>query len=60
MGSIVLQAFSNRREDGKKLFRAVPMHRHFELSGHPAPQIVTMYTIVTAVICAFCLLPYFR
>ncbi len=60
IGSIVLQAFSKTREGGKKLFRAVPVHRHFELKGHPASQIVSMYTILTIVICAFCLLPYFR
>lgn len=60
IGSIVLQAFSRTREGGKKLFRAVPIHRHYELTGHPPSQIATMYTILTAVICAFCLLPYFR
>lgn len=60
IGSIVLQAFSRTREGGKKLFRAVPIHRHFELTGHPAPQITSMYTILTVVICAVCLLPYFR
>ena len=60
IGSIVLQAFSKTREGGKKLYRAVPIHRHYELTGHPPSQIATMYTILTAVICAFCLLPYFR
>lgn len=58
--SILLQSFSKTREGGKKLFRAVPLHRHFELKGHPASQISTMYAILTAAICAFCLLPYFR
>ena len=58
VGTVILQAFSRKREDGKRLFRAVPIHRHFELSGHPAPQIVSMYAIVTAVLCAVCLLPY--
>jgi len=60
LGSIVLQAFSKTREGGKKLFRAVPIHRHYELTGHPPSQIATMYAILTTVICAFCLLPYFR
>ena len=60
IGSVVLQALSRRREDGKKLFRATPIHRHFELAGHPAPQIVTMYTILTVVLCAICLLPYLK
>ena len=60
IGSVVLQALSRRREDGKKLFRAAPLHRHFELSGHPAPRIVSMYTILTAAISAVCLLFYLR
>ncbi len=60
MGSVALQALSRRREDGKKLFRAAPLHRHFELSGHPAPRIVSMYTILTAAISAVCLLFYLR
>lgn len=59
MGSIVLQAFSRTREGGKKLFRAVPIHRHYEAIGHPPSQIASMYAILTAVICAVCLLPYF-
>ncbi len=59
MGSIVLQAFSRTREGGKKLFRAVPIHRHYEAIGHPPSQIASMYAILTAVICTVCLLPYF-
>ena len=60
IGSIVLQAISKTREGGKKLFRAAPIHRHYELTGHPPSQIVSMYTILTAAICALCLLPYFQ
>ena len=60
LGSVALQALSTTREGGKKLFRAGPVHRHFELQGHPPSQIASMYGILTAVICAFCLLPYFR
>ncbi len=60
LGSVILQAISRRRDDGRRLFRAVPIHRHFELSGQPAPKIAAMYTIVTAVLCAVCLLLYLR
>ena len=60
LGSVGLQALSKTREGGKKLFRAVPVHRHYELLGHPPSQIVSMYSILTVVICAFCLLPFFR
>jgi phospho-N-acetylmuramoyl-pentapeptide-transferase len=37
-----------------------PIHHHFELKGIPEPRIVVMYTIVTTILCAICLLPYLR
>ena len=40
--------------DDEYVFRAAPLHRHLELKGRPAPQIVTMYTIVTAAASAVC------
>jgi phospho-N-acetylmuramoyl-pentapeptide-transferase len=60
IGSIVLQAFSKAQEGGKRLFRAAPIHRHYELTGRPASKIASVYTILTAVICAVCLIPFFR
>lgn len=54
--SVILQAFGSR--EGKRLFRAAPIHRHFELSGAAAPRVVVMYALVTAALCALCLLPY--
>ena len=56
--SVILQAFGGRGREGKRLFKAVPLHRHFELSGVAEPRVVAMYTIATAVLCALCLLPY--
>ncbi|MEA4869871.1 Phospho-N-acetylmuramoyl-pentapeptide-transferase [bioreactor metagenome] len=60
MISVVLQAVSLKREDGRRLFRAAPLHRHFELSGQAAPRIVSMYTIFTAALSAVCLLLYLK
>ena len=60
IGSAALHALGRAREDGKRLFRVAPLHRHLELKGYPAPQIVTMYTIVTAAASAVCLLFYLR
>ena len=58
--SVVLQVASNHLNHGKRMFKMAPIHHHFELLGHPEPKIVTMYSIVTAVLCAICLLPYLR
>lgn len=59
-GSVILQAVSSKLNKEKRLFKAAPIHRHFELLGIPEPRIVAMYTLVTTVLCAICLLPYLR
>ena len=56
--SVSLQAFSGRGKEGKRLFKAVPLHRHYALSGVAEPRVVVVYTLVTAALCALCLLPY--
>ena len=59
-GSVILQVASNKLNKGKRLFKMAPIHHHFELLGVPEPRIVVMYTLVTAILCAICLLPYLR
>jgi len=45
-----------RKTGGKRIFRMAPLHHHFELSGMPETRIVSMYMIVTAVMCLVTLL----
>lgn len=56
--SVVLQVASNKLNHGKRMFKMAPIHHHFELLGVPEPRIVVMYTLLTTVLCAVCLLPY--
>ncbi len=58
--SVILQVATNKLNHGKRMFKMAPLHHHFELSGYAEPYIVTMYSIVTAVLCGICLLSYFR
>jgi len=58
--SVVLQVATNKLNHGKRMFKMAPIHHHFELKGVPEPRIVVMYTLVTAVLCAICFLPYLR
>lgn len=58
--SVILQVASNKLNHGKRMFKMAPIHHHFELIGVPEPRIVAMYTLVTAILCAICLLPYLR
>ena len=43
---------------GKRVFRMAPLHHHFELGGMPETQIVTMYYIVTVLLCLVTLLGF--
>ena len=43
---------------GKRVFRMAPLHHHFELGGIPETRIVSMYTIVTVVLCLIVLLGF--
>ena len=35
-----------------------PLHHHFELKGYPETKIVSMYMIITAVMCLLVLLAF--
>jgi len=55
--SVILQVGSYKLRK-KRIFKMAPLHHHFELLGVPEVKIVTMYMIVTAVLCLLCLLAY--
>ena len=56
--SVVLQVGSYKLRHGKRIFKMAPLHHHFELSGMHEAKIVSMYSIVTAVCSALCVLLY--
>ena len=58
--SVILQVGSYKLRHGKRVFKMAPIHHHFELCGYSESRIVTMYTLVTTVLCAICLLSYLR
>lgn len=41
---------------GKRVFKMAPIHHHFELCGWPETMVVSIFTIVTAVLCVIGLL----
>lgn len=55
--SVVLQvgSFKLRR---KRIFKMAPLHHHFELMGISETKIVSIYMIITTVLCLICLLAY--
>lgn len=58
--SVMIQVTYFKKTGGKRIFKMAPIHHHFELCGYSESRIVTMYTLVTTVLCAVCLLSYLR
>lgn len=54
-GSVILQVLYFKLSGGKRLFRMAPLHHHFELCGWSETAIVTLFTIVTALMCLLAL-----
>lgn len=49
--SVILQVIYFKLSGGKRLFKMAPLHHHFELSGFTENQIVTCFSIITALLC---------
>ncbi|SES64604.1 Phospho-N-acetylmuramoyl-pentapeptide-transferase [Natronincola peptidivorans] len=48
--SVILQVISFKAT-GKRIFKMTPLHHHFELSGWAETKVVTVFWIVTVVLC---------
>ncbi len=55
--SVILQVGSYKLRK-KRIFRMAPLHHHFELKGVAETKIVSVYMIITAILCLVCLLAY--
>ena len=55
--SVVLQVGSYKLRK-KRVFKMAPLHHHFELLGYSETKIVSMYMIITTVLCLVCLLAF--
>lgn len=54
--SVIAQVAFFKLTGGKRLFRMAPLHHHFELCGWEETRIVSVFTIITAVMCLLSLL----
>ncbi len=48
--SVILQVGYFKKTGGKRLFKMAPIHHHFELCGWSETRIVTVFTIITALL----------
>ena len=39
------------KKTGKRIFKMAPIHHHFELCGWPETKVVSIFSIVTAILC---------
>lgn len=49
--SVIIQVTYFRRTGGKRFFKMAPIHHHFELCGWSETRVVTVFSIITAILC---------
>lgn len=49
--SVILQVGYFKMTGGKRIFKMAPIHHHFELCGWSETRVVTVFSIVTALLC---------
>lgn len=55
--SVIIQV-TYFKKTHKRIFKMAPIHHHFELSGWPETKVVSIFSIITAVLCLVGLLAY--
>lgn len=54
--SVIIQVGYFKISGGKRIFKMAPIHHHFELCGWPETKVVTIFSIITAVLCIVALI----
>lgn len=54
--SVMMQITYFKLTKGKRIFKMAPIHHHFELCGWSETKVVTVFTIITAILCLIGLL----
>jgi len=53
--SVVLQVLYFKKTGGKRLLKMAPLHHHFELSGWKENKVVSVFSIITLLLCIIAL-----
>lgn len=51
VGSVIMQVTYFKLTHGKRIFKMTPIHHHFEKSGWKETKVVTVFTVVTILLC---------
>ena len=49
--SVMIQVTYFKKTGGKRFFKMAPIHHHFELSGWSENKIVTVFSLITLILC---------
>ena len=49
--SVIIQVMYFKLSNGKRFFKMAPIHHHFELCGWSETRVVTVFSVITAVMC---------
>lgn len=49
--SVMIQVTYFKATHGKRIFKMAPIHHHFELCGWSETRVVTVFTVITALLC---------
>ena len=49
--SVIIQVTYFKKTHGKRIFRMAPIHHHFELGGWSETKVVTVFTVLTVLLC---------
>ena len=50
--SVIIQVTYFKKTGGRRIFRMAPIHHHFEMGGWSETRIVTVFTVITILLCA--------
>lgn len=56
VASVIIQVGYFKATGGKRIFKMAPIHHHFELCGWKETKVVTVFSIITAMLCLVALL----
>ena len=54
--SVIIQVTYFKKTGGKRFFKMVPIHHHFELCGWSETKVVAVFSIITAILCLIALM----
>ena len=56
VASVIIQVTYFKKTGGKRIFKMAPIHHHFELCGWSETRVVTVFSVITALLCLVALM----